>query len=121
MSPVPILETDRLILREVRRTDLDAHAGTLGDGEVMRHIGGDPVSREDSWRRLLMSVGMWSVIGMGPWVVERREDGRYLGHIGFFDFEREGVLVLSQEHALPTTCNNRCGDILPIPPPGATL
>ena len=33
----------------------------------------------------------------------------------------EGVLVLSQEHALPTTCTFRCGDILPFPPPGATL
>ena len=88
-STVPILETDRLILREFRRTDLDAHAATLGDGHVMRHIGGQPVSREDSWRRLLMSVGMWSVIGIGPWLVERREDGRYLGQIGFFEFERD--------------------------------
>lgn len=89
VRPVPIIETERLILREFRRTDLDAHAATLGDGEVMRHIGGEPISREDSWRRLLMSVGMWSVIGMGPWVVERRSDGRYLGHIGFFEFERD--------------------------------
>ena len=87
--PVPILETERLILREFRATDLDAHAATLGDAEVMRHIGGEPLSREDSWRRLAMSVGMWSLLGMGPWVVERREDGRYLGHIGFFEFERD--------------------------------
>ena len=87
--PVPIIETERLILREFRRADLDAHAATLGDVEVMRHIGGEALSREDSWRRLVMSVGMWSVIGMGPWVVERRADGRYLGHIGFFEFERD--------------------------------
>ncbi len=87
--PVPIIETERLILREFRRADLDAHAATLGDAEVMRHIGGEPISREDSWRRLMMSAGMWMLIGMGPWVVERREDGRYLGHIGFFEFERD--------------------------------
>src|SRR3990170_3850570 len=86
---VPILETERLILREFRRADLDAHAATLGDAEVMRHIGGEPISRGDSWRRLAMSVGLWSLLGMGPWVVERREDGRYLGHIGFFEFERD--------------------------------
>ena len=89
MSAVPILETERLILRGFRRTDLDAHAATLGDGEVMRHIGGQGLSREDSWRRLAMSVGLWSLLGMGPWVVERREDGRYLGHVGFFEFERD--------------------------------
>jgi RimJ/RimL family protein N-acetyltransferase len=88
MSLVPVLETERLILREFRRSDLDAHAATLGDAEVMRHIGGEALSREDSWRRLAMSVGLWSLIGMGPWVVERRSDGRYLGHIGFFNFER---------------------------------
>ena len=87
--PVPIIETERLILREFRRADLDAHAATLGDIEVMRHIGGEPISREDSWRRLMMSAGMWMLIGMGPWVVERREDGRYLGHLGFFEFERD--------------------------------
>ena len=86
---VPILETERLILREFRRSDLDDHATTLGDVEVMRHIGGEALSREDSWRRLAMSVGLWSLIGMGPWVVERRADGRYLGHIGFFEFERD--------------------------------
>jgi RimJ/RimL family protein N-acetyltransferase len=89
MSEVPVLETERLILREFRRTDLDAHAATLGDAEVMRHIGGEALSREDSWRRLATSVGLWTLIGMGAWVVERRSDGRYLGHIGFFNFERD--------------------------------
>ena len=85
----PTLETERLILREFRKTDLDAHAATLGDEEVMRHIGGKPMNREDSWRRLLSGIGMWSTIGMGPWAVEQRSDGRMVGHLGFFQFERE--------------------------------
>ncbi len=85
----PALETGRLILRQFREDDLDAHVATLGDAEVMRHIGGTPVSREDSWRRLLMGVGMWDLIGMGPWAVERKSDGRMVGHCGFFQFNRE--------------------------------
>jgi len=85
----PTLETERLILREFRKEDLDAHAATLGDEEVMRHIGGKPVNREDSWRRLLSGVGMWSLMGMGPWAVERKADGRMVGHCGFFQFERD--------------------------------
>jgi RimJ/RimL family protein N-acetyltransferase len=85
----PTLETGRLILREFRKEDLDAHAATLGDDEIMRHIGGAPVNREDSWRRLLMGVGMWSLIGMGPWAVELKSDGRMVGHCGFFQFNRE--------------------------------
>jgi len=85
----PTLETERLILREFRKDDLDAHAATLGDEEVMRHIGGKAMSREDSWRRLLSGVGMWSLIGMGPWAVEQKSDGRLVGHCGFFQFERD--------------------------------
>jgi RimJ/RimL family protein N-acetyltransferase len=84
----PTLETERLILREFRKGDLDAHAATLGDDEVMRHIGGKPMSREDSWRRLLGGIGMWSLIGIGPWAVEQKSDGRMVGHCGFFQFER---------------------------------
>ena len=87
----PTLETERLILREFGVSDLDAHAATLGNGEVMRHIGGQPLNREDSWRRLLMGVGMWALIGMGPWAVELRGDGRMVGHCGFFQFHRDMV------------------------------
>jgi len=85
----PRIETERLILREFRAGDLDAHAATLGDGEIMRHIGGKPLNREDSWRRLLMGIGMWSLVGMGPWAVERKSDGAMVGHCGFFQFNRE--------------------------------
>jgi RimJ/RimL family protein N-acetyltransferase len=84
----PTLETERLILREFRKDDLDAHAATLGDAEVMRHIGGKPMSREDSWRRLMSGVGSWVLLGMGPWAVEQKSDGRMVGHVGFFQFER---------------------------------
>ena len=93
----PTLETERLILRDFRKDDLDAHAATLGDEVVMRHIGGKPLNREDSWRRLLSGVGMWSLIGMGPWAVELKTDGRMVGHCGFFQFERDmNPLILGE-------------------------
>jgi RimJ/RimL family protein N-acetyltransferase len=88
-SEAPVIETDRLVLRSFRKDDLDAHAATLGDEEVMRHIGGKPVIREDAWRRLMSGVGMWSLIGMGPWAVEVKADRRMIGHCGFFQFNRE--------------------------------
>jgi RimJ/RimL family protein N-acetyltransferase len=85
----PRLETERLILREFRAADLDAHAATLGDPEVMRFIGGKPMSREDSWRRLCSGVGSWQLVGIGPWAVELKADGRMVGHCGFFEFQRD--------------------------------
>ena len=85
----PRIETERLILREFRKSDLDAHAATLGDEEVMRFIGGKPINREDSWRRLMSGVGSWALNGMGPWAIERKSDGGMVGHCGFFQFERD--------------------------------
>src|SRR5438045_477028 len=55
MSTV-ILETDRLILRQLEWDDLDALAAIMGDGEVMRFIGnGEPRTREQT-RRVM---GFW--------------------------------------------------------------
>ena len=85
----PRLETERLILREFTRDDLDAHAATLGDIEVMRHITAELLTREDAMRRIFMSVGQWSVLGMGTWAVERKSDRKLVGHVGFFDMARE--------------------------------
>ena len=85
----PRLETERLVLRDFTRDDLDAHAATLGDIEVMRHITGEPLSREDVMRRIFMSVGQWPVDGVGMWAVERKADGRLVGQVGFFDMARD--------------------------------
>src|SRR5438105_11796255 len=58
------LETDRLILRMLRESDLDAYAEMCGDPEVMRYIGdGQPLLRPMAWRKLAMMVGHWSLRG----------------------------------------------------------
>ena len=85
----PRLETERLILRDFVRDDLDALAETLGDPEVVRHLTGEPISRADSLRRLFMAVGQWPTTGMGMWAVERKSDARLVGHVGFFDMQRD--------------------------------
>ncbi|HEU0285371.1 MAG TPA: GNAT family N-acetyltransferase [Sphingomicrobium sp.] len=84
----PIVQTERLVLRHVRATDVDYFAETQSDEEIMRHLGG-PLSREDSWRRALTGAGLWGVLGIGLWVVDRQSDGRTIGQIGFFDFQRD--------------------------------
>ena len=47
----------------------------MGDPLVMTHLGGQPLAREDAWRKLLCGAGLWGLLGYGYWAVERREDG----------------------------------------------
>ena len=85
----PVLETARLILRPFQAIDLEAQANVMGNPDVVRHLGGTPFSREDTWRRLLCAPGLWTLLGYGYWAVVRRDDGAYVGQLGFADFKRE--------------------------------
>jgi RimJ/RimL family protein N-acetyltransferase len=84
----PILETDRLRLRAFRRSDLDPLAAMLGDPIVAHHLSGEPATREESWRKLMLAVGQWSLLGFGYWAVETKDEQRFVGQIGFGIFER---------------------------------
>jgi RimJ/RimL family protein N-acetyltransferase len=85
----PVLETERLRLRPFRADDLAANAAMLADPEVVRHLGGNASSREEAWRKMLAGPGMWAFMGFGYWAVELKQDGAYLGQIGFADFKRD--------------------------------
>ena len=88
---VPEIETERLRLRSFRESDLGAQASTMGDSEVVRYLGGTPFSREDTWRRMAMAVGLWGLLGYGYWAVERKAEGDLIGQVGFADFKRDLV------------------------------
>jgi RimJ/RimL family protein N-acetyltransferase len=52
------LETERLLLRPLRQTDLEAYAAMCADPEVMRYLSDRAVlNREDAGRQLAMLVG----------------------------------------------------------------
>ena len=85
----PVLTTERLTLRPFLARDLEPMAACLADPDVVRHLSGEPYSREDTWRRMLCAPGLWAVLGYGYWAVERSEDGAWLGQVGFADFKRD--------------------------------
>lgn len=94
---IPILETERLVLRGYRVEDLDEAAAMWSDPQVTRHIGGKSLGREEVWARLLRYLGHWSVAGYGFWQIRERATGRFIGECGLADFKRD--LALSFEGA----------------------
>jgi RimJ/RimL family protein N-acetyltransferase len=86
---IPTVDTERLILRGHRVDDFDALATMWADPIVVRHIGNQPSTREQSWARLLRYAGHWALLGFGFWAIEERASGRFAGEIGLADFKRD--------------------------------
>jgi RimJ/RimL family protein N-acetyltransferase len=88
-SAAPAIDTARLSLRGHRIEDFEDSAAMWADVEVTRHIGGKPFTREESWTRLLRYAGHWCLLGYGYWVVRETASGRFVGEVGFADYQRE--------------------------------
>jgi RimJ/RimL family protein N-acetyltransferase len=76
-------------MRPHRIDDFSALHATWSDADVVRFLGGKPLTREESWARLLRYVGHWTLLGYGMWAVETRDSSDYLGDIGFLDAKRD--------------------------------
>jgi RimJ/RimL family protein N-acetyltransferase len=88
---VPVIETERLLLRGHRPQDFASCAAMWADPLVTRCIGGKPLSEEETWGRVLRGVGHWAWMGFGYWVVEEKATGSFAGEMGFSDWKREIV------------------------------
>jgi len=84
---IPQLETERLILRGFRESDLDSWAEFLADPEVVRFLWGKPQARSDAWRAMATTLGHWVLRGYGMWAVERKSDGAFVGRVGMLNPE----------------------------------
>lgn len=89
--PIPELETPRLRLRALRLEDFESFAAMWADAQVVRFIGGKPLTREAAWARFLRQAGMWHYLGFGVFGLEARADRAWVGVAGFHDLRRELV------------------------------
>lgn len=87
MTDVPILETARLTLRGHRADDLTPCAAMWADPVVTRFFG-RPFSAEETWSKLLRYAGLWPLLGFGYWAIEEKATRRFVGELGFADFQR---------------------------------
>jgi RimJ/RimL family protein N-acetyltransferase len=83
----PELDTPRLRLRQFHEGDLDAYARITANPEVMRYVGGAPLSREDAWRSIGYLLGHWKIRGFGLWAAEEKASGALVGRIGLYQPE----------------------------------
>lgn len=89
MTDIPVLETKRLVLRGFKPDDLEAMTAMWALPETVRYIGGVPLTREQSWTRLLRHIGMWAVMGFGFWAITDKATGYLIGEAGFHEMRRE--------------------------------
>lgn len=77
--PIPVLTTDRLILREPREADYAAILA-FNDSPRTAHVGGK-LERRWVWRGLLANIGHWALRGYGFYSVDTKA-GEFIGRIG---------------------------------------
>jgi RimJ/RimL family protein N-acetyltransferase len=81
----PTIETERLILRPWRSSDVAPNTAMLSDPETARFITPDrkPVTNEtNGWRNAAVIMGHWALHGFGMFAVEEKSSGRYAGRVG---------------------------------------
>ncbi|MET4127496.1 GNAT family N-acetyltransferase [Roseovarius sp. MBR-6] len=82
MSSAPTLTTERLILRAPRLSDFEAWADYYTSPRAA-HEGG-PFDRAQAYRIWASDVALWGLRGYGPFGIDDRATGTYLGDVGIY-------------------------------------
>jgi len=86
---VPVIGTERLILRGHTVADFPAFAAMRADPVVMKYLGkGDLLDEEESWLRFQSIAGHWQLKGFGTWAIEECASGAMIGNLGYTDKKR---------------------------------
>ena len=88
---IPVVETERLILREPRESDVPAvaafnaseRAAFIGGGAATVVKDGPQGAEFFGWRIITSTLGHWMLRGFGFWTVEDRASGQPAGRVGF--------------------------------------
>ncbi|GGZ84315.1 GNAT family N-acetyltransferase [Algibacter mikhailovii] len=77
------IETERLILRELRLTDLEGMFELDSDPEVHRFLGNKPIKTKEESQIIIEKVlGQYEEYGIGRWAVIEKNTGTFMGWSG---------------------------------------
>lgn len=96
-----VIETPRLLLRELTDEDHAALFEMYQDPRMNRFIGGPPPPADEYWRRIRETwPAYYARHGFGLWATVRREDRRLLGRCGLLAQEVDGERHVEVAYAL---------------------
>ncbi len=77
------LETERLILRELRMSDLEGMFELDSDPEVHKYLGNNPVkTKEESQKIIENIINQYEKYGIGRWALINKKTGEFMGWSG---------------------------------------
>ena len=77
------------MLRDSAKTDLDAHAAISRRPGCHAAFRRQPIRPRGLLAPAAGGVGLWQLRASGLLAVERKSDGKLVGHVGLFDYHRE--------------------------------
>ena len=92
MSPRPVLETDRLVLREFTPSDLDELAAMVADEEQMTFYP-RPKTRDEASAWIDRNLALYEECGFGIWFIASRTASTFLGYCGIRPRALDGASV----------------------------
>lgn len=80
---IPVIETERLVLREFREDTDFEHYANFYASDLTKYYGG-PLDRSAAWRAAAAMMGHWIIRGYGAWAVEEKSTGDFCGIVGLW-------------------------------------
>ncbi|TCP55483.1 ribosomal-protein-alanine N-acetyltransferase [Tumebacillus sp. BK434] len=88
LKAMPLIETERFWLRELRLSDAEDFFANLSDEETMRYYGMTPLTELETAVEMIKSRELARQENRSlRWAIARKEDDRLIGSIGFHHWE----------------------------------
>ncbi|MFP4496868.1 MAG: GNAT family N-acetyltransferase [Vulcanimicrobiota bacterium] len=81
-----ILETERLILSELKESHLEQSIKLLGDPQVMKYYP-HPLNRKETMEWIQKNINRYKEHGFGIWGAFNKKNKKMLGHIGLVNLK----------------------------------